>query len=191
MRITGGVYAGRNLTMPKGPRIRPTQDQVRQALFNILGEQVQGARVIDLFAGTGGLGIEALSRGAAHVTFWERSGFCVSAIEENVKKLLGPEAWGSCSILKADVFTTLPKLAAKGKLFDLVLLDPPYEGEMARKTLSALCRYAIVTETGRVVAEYEKRTPLPPEFEGPACRLVSQRVETYGDTALAFYAKPT
>ena len=187
MRVTGGQLAGRMLHLPKGPRIRSTQDQVRQALFNILGERVKGARVLDLFAGSGGLGIEAISRGAKHATLIDRSGFCVRAIELNLKELLGAAAWEFSVFSKSDALSAIPRLAEKGKPFDLVLLDPPYEGDLARKTLSALCRYAIVSRSGWVVVEHGKRDPPPPAVDGPAGRLVSQRVETYGDTALTFY----
>ncbi len=195
MRITGGEYAGRVLGMPKGEKIRPTQDQVRQALFNILGTRVEGARVLDLFAGSGALGLESLSRGAAHVTFVDRSGFCIQAIESNLKGLTSvPDTeraigtWYQVStLLKSDALSAIRKLALRRQSFGLILIDPPYEGDLARKTLSALCRCAIVSPTGWVVAEHAKRDPLPPEFEGPAGKLVLQRVETYGDTALAFY----
>ena len=189
MRVTGGLYAGRTLALPKGPRIRPTQDQVRQALFNILGDTVQGARVLDLFAGSGALGIECLSRGASHATFVDRSGFCIAAIEINLESLLGRSSWESSSFLKADTLFALPKLAAKNKHFDLVFLDPPYEKDSARKALSALCRCAIVSETGWVVAEENKRVSLPQAFGDSESRLMSQRIEIYGDTALAFYAR--
>ena len=188
MRITAGKFAGRTLEFPKGPRIRPTQDQVRQALFNIIGVKVEQARVLDLFAGSGSLGIEALSRGAAHATFLDRSGFSIGAIETNLERLLGKSAWEYSTFLKSDVLLALPKLAAKAKLFDLVFVDPPYDGDLVKKTLSAISRYAIVSETGWVVAEHAKRDPLPPEFEGPARHLKLQRLETYGDTALALYA---
>ncbi len=195
MRVTGGEYLGRTLGLPKGPRIRPTQDQVRQALFNILGARVEGARVLDLFAGSGALGIEALSRGAAHATFVERSGFCVAAIEANLKKLTsvpGTEkaigTWYRVStLLKADVLSAIRKLALRRQTFDLILLDPPYSEDLARKTLIALCQGAIVSQSGWVVVESAKRDPLPPAFEESGSRLVLQRVETYGDTALTFY----
>ena len=188
MRITGGRHAGRTLAIPKGPRIRPTQDQVRQALFNILGERVKGARLLDLFAGTGALGIEGLSRGASHVTFVDRSGFCIQAIEMNLKNLAGGKTpWELYTLLKTDALSALLKLATKKQQFDLVLLDPPYSRDLARKTLSALCRYAIVSGTGWVVADHDKRDPLPPDFKGPARRIALQRIETYGDTAIAFY----
>ena len=187
MRITGGRYASRPLTLPKGPRIRPTQDQVRQALFNILGDRLEGARLLDLFAGSGALGIEGLSRGASHATFVDRSGFCIRAIETSLKNLFGQAAWEVSTLVKADALSAIQKLAEKNKKFDLVLLDPPYGPDSARKALSALCRYAIVSETGWVVAEQDKRTVFPPDLEGPADRIVLQRLETYGDTALAFY----
>ena len=187
MRITAGKYAGRSVAPPKGPRLRPTQDYVRQALFNILGPRVEGARVLDLFAGSGALGIEGLSRGAAHVTFVDRSGFCIRAVEQNLESLLGRSSWESSTLVKADVLSAIRKLAVRGQTFNLVLLDPPYGQDLARKTLIALCHGAIVSKSGWVVAESDKRDPLPPAFEDSGSRLVSQRIETYGDTVLTFY----
>lgn len=186
MRVTAGLYAGRQLAAPKGPRVRPTQDQVRQALFNILGPRVEGSRWLDLYAGSGAIGIEALSRGAAHATFVDRSVYCIHAVKDNLKALGVPAT--QTQILKADSAAAIEKLASQGQQFDFVQLDPPYDGDLARKTLSALCRYAIVAGTGWVITEHAKRDPLPPEFEGPARHLKLQRIETYGDTALAFYA---
>jgi 16S rRNA (guanine966-N2)-methyltransferase len=191
VRISAGKYAGRTVAPPKGPRIRPTQDYVRQALFNILGPRVEGAPVLDLFAGSGALGIEALSRGAAHVTFVDRSGFCVAAIEANLKKLTSVPGTGTwylvSTLLKADTLSAVRKLAVRRQTFDLVLLDPPYGGDLARKTLIALCQGAIVSQSGWVVVESAKRDPLPPAFEESGSRLVLQRVEKYGDTTLTFY----
>ncbi len=187
MRVIGGEFSGRRLVSPKGPRIRPTQDHVRQALFNIVGARVEGARVLDLFAGSGALGIESLSHGAKHVTFVDRSGFCIRAVEQNLESLLGQASWESSTLLKADVLSAIRKLTVRGQTFDLVLLDPPYGQDLAKKTLIALCRGAIVSQSGWVVSESDKRDPLPPAFEDSESRLVSQRVETYGDTVLTFY----
>ena len=187
MRISAGKFSGRTVAPPKGDRIRPTQDYVRQALFNILGPKVEGARMLDLYAGSGALGIEALSRGAAHVTFVDRFGFCVRAIEQNLGSLLGKASWESAALVKADVLSAISKWTAKKKQFNLILLDPPYGEDLARKTLIALCRGAIVSQSGWVVAESDKRDPLPPAFEESGSRLVSQRIETYGDTVLTFY----
>ena len=215
MRITGGRWAGRQLITPKGPRLRPTQDRVRQALFNVLGSAVEGARVLELYAGSGALGLEALSRGAAHVTFVDRSGFCVRAIRENLEKLNQIPRYGrddiggyarddvggparedvrgparvDVRVVRGDVLAVLTKLAARGGRFDLVLLDPPYGPAAARKTLIALTGCAILCESGWVVAESDKRDPLPPMLEGTQGRLKLQRTETYGDTVLAFYQR--
>lgn len=164
--------------------MRPTQDQVRAALFNILGERIAGARLLDLFAGSGAMGIEALSRGAAHVTFVERSGFGAKAIKKNLENLGTPP--GTFRIIRADVLQEIPRLAREGKWFDWVILDPPYGPDLARKTLMTLSRCAIVPATGGVVVEHDKRDSLPAETAGESGRLVTQRTEQYGDTALTF-----
>ena len=220
MRITGGVWGGRHLQLPKGPRIRPTQDQVRQALFNLLGEAVRGARVLDLFCGSGALGLEALSRRASHATFVDRSPFCIDAVRVNLDRLdiaaaghracrLGtlsavrprsaagavaeasPQAppVASAGILQSDAVSAIRKLDRLGQRFDLVFLDPPYAGGLARKALITLSRYVIVSAAGWVIVEHDKRDPLPEEWVAEGSRLVSQRIEQYGDTALALYRR--
>ena len=190
MRITGGEFAGRHLQTPKGPVIRSTLDHVRQAVFNILGERIKGATVLDLFSGTGSLGIEALSRGAAQVTFVDRSFFCVQGIKANLESLflatLSPPPF---SILRAEAETAIRRLGRAGSLFDLILMDPPYGHHWVRKSLNALSQYAIVSPSGWVVAEHDKRDPLPPQVEGKGSRLVLQRCQRYGDTSLTFYER--
>lgn len=177
--------------MPKGPSIRPTLDQVRQALFNLLGERVREARVLDLFSGTGALGMEALSRGAAEVTFVDRSSFCTAAIGGNLAGLSsGLEGDARrVRILRAGAVQAVKRMAREGRLFDLVFLDPPYGRGEVRISLNALARYAIVRLSGLVVAEQDKRDPLPALVEGPSCRLVLGRHSRYGDTVLAFYER--
>ncbi len=189
MRITGGRFGGRHLQMPKGPAIRPTLDHVRQAIFNLLGERVKGARVLDLFSGTGALGNEALSRGASHVTFVERSFFCVQAVEENLKALSFEKEPPRTAIIRAEAVTGIRKLFREEALFDLVFLDPPYGHRWVRISLNALTQYAIVSPLGLVVAEQDKRDPLPPSVEGKEVRLVLGRHQRYGDTVLAFYER--
>ncbi|MBI3616198.1 MAG: 16S rRNA (guanine(966)-N(2))-methyltransferase RsmD [Candidatus Omnitrophica bacterium] len=190
MRVTGGQFSGRHLQIPKGPPIRPTLEHVRQAIFNLLGERVRGARVLDLFSGTGALGIEALSRRAAHVTFVDRSYFCVRAIEENLKTLsLTTLESPPFAIHRAEVLTGIRKLAREGALFDLVLLDPPYGHGLVRKSLNALTQYAMVAPLGLVVVEQDKRDSLPPQVEGKGIRQVLQRRQRYGDTVVAFYER--
>ena len=183
MRISGGEFSGRIIEAPKGPRIRPTQDQVRAALFNILGERVAGARVLDLFAGSGAMGIEALSRGAVQAVFVDESPFCTRAIESNLKKL---EITARSRVLQADAEAGIRKLAQANISFDLVILDPPYGGDLARNSLNALGAYVIVSPTGWVVIEHDKRDPLPSELEGKRGRFITQRIEQYGDTVLTF-----
>jgi 16S rRNA (guanine966-N2)-methyltransferase len=191
MRVTGGQWAGRRLVIPKGPRIRPTRDQVRQALFNLLGERVIGARALDLFSGSGALGLEALSRGAAHVTFVERSGYCVEAIAANLKSLLGSDPRGEnpFELLRGEALKAILKLARQGRVFDLILLDPPYGPDLARKTLIALARRAILAGEGWVVVEHDKRDPLPPDVGEGGGALTLQRAVEYGDTAVTLYRR--
>ncbi len=188
MRITGGQWAGLPLQRPKGPAVRSTLDHVRQALFNILAEKVREAKVLDLFSGSGALGIEALSRGAAHVTFVDRSPFCIQAIRANLEALslaaLHPPPF---TLHRMEALTAIRRLGKEGKLFDLILLDPPYGRGWVRISLLALIRCAIVTPTGIVVVEQEKRDPLFPRIEAQEGRLTLQRHQRYGDSVLAFY----
>lgn len=190
MRVTGGLFAGRHLEMPKGPVIRPTLDHVRQALFNLLGNRVKEAQVLDLFSGSGALGIEALSRGATHVTFVDRSFFCIEAIKANLESLsLEQSSAPLFTVIRAEVLTAIRRLRREGAAVELVFLDPPYGHHLARKSLNALGEYVIVSPLGLVVAEHDKRDPLPNQIKGKGCSLVLQRQERYGDTALTIYER--
>jgi 16S rRNA (guanine(966)-N(2))-methyltransferase RsmD len=123
MRIVAGRFKGRRLHAPKSRSVRPTTDRVREALFSILADRVEGARVLDLFAGTGAVGLEALSRGAASAVFVERDAGAVRLIRENVRTCgAEPEA----EILAESAPRAVRKLAARGARFDLIFMDPPY-----------------------------------------------------------------
>src|SRR5215510_7482124 len=122
MRVIAGRYKGRRLKTPAWDGLRPTSDKLRETLFNILAPRIEGARVVDGYAGTGALGIEALSRGAAHVTFIERDRRARALIEEN---LAGCGVEGDYTIRGGDVAAVLPQLGAG--TCDLILLDPPYD----------------------------------------------------------------
>jgi 16S rRNA (guanine966-N2)-methyltransferase len=124
MRITGGKASGRILRAPKGLDVRPTPDLVKQAVFNSLGERVFNARVLELFAGTGALSLECLSRGAAHVICIEKAERHAQAIRRNLETIQADP--GALEVRVQDVFTALAQLAAAGSRFDLVLADPPY-----------------------------------------------------------------
>jgi 16S rRNA (guanine966-N2)-methyltransferase len=135
MRIIGGVAGGLILKAPKGLDVRPTPDLVRQALFNSLGTRVEGARVLELFGGTGALSLECLSRGAREALCIELSAKHARIIEQNFAMLnLPPESF---RVRVQDVFTALPQLAGAGELFDLIVADPPYgEKNVGRRSES-------------------------------------------------------
>jgi 16S rRNA (guanine966-N2)-methyltransferase len=171
MRIVAGVYGGRRIQAPPGKATRPTSDRVREALFSILGD-VKGLRVLDLFAGSGALGIEALSRGAAEAVFVDNDPRAVAAIERNVTEL-----GASGSVHRRDAFAWLK---AADTTFDLVFADPPYSS--ARQTGARLDELLppLLTETSLTVTESDKRDPLM-----LAMPLIDER--TYGDTRIAIH----
>ena len=183
-RVIAGTARSIRLDAP-GPGTRPLADRVKQTLFGILEPDLPGARFLDLFAGSGAAGIEALSRGAAHATFVERDQRAIGTIRTNLARTaLGDE--GRATIVRADVLTWLrdPDRAASAP-YDLMLIDPPYDDiESMATALEAAS--AIVSRGGRVVAKHFWRTP-PPPMVG---LLASERERRFGDTALTFY-RPT
>src|SRR6266540_6293683 len=130
MRIVAGAFRGRQLKSPNWEGLRPTSDRLRETLFNILGPSVLGARVLDGYAGTGAIGIEALSRGAAHVTFVEKDPRAVKLIEANLVAL-----GASGAIIRAGLAEAVTRLG--GEVFDLIILDPPYAHSAAAEALAA------------------------------------------------------
>jgi len=151
---------------------------------------VEGAKILDLFSGSGALGIEALSRGASHVTFVDRSSFSMESIQENLSSLslasLEPPPF---DLLRTDALAAIRRLRREESEFDLALLDPPYGRHLARKSLIALTQYAIVSKSGWVVAEHDKRDLLPPSLEGKEACLMLQGLKRYGDTVLSLYQR--
>ena len=157
MRIIAGDLKGRVLAPVQG-RTRPTAARVREAIFNILGPAVPEAQVLDLFAGTGALGIEALSRGAAQAVFVEDHPEALKALRRNLETLGLPDR---SQVLPLPVAAALRKLAARGERFDLVFLDPPYGGGAAAATLGALAGSSLLLPEAWVVAEHSRRETLP------------------------------
>lgn len=182
MRITSGIFKSRIIKAPKD--IRPTLDNVRKAVFDILGKEVNDARVLDLFAGSGALGIEALSRGAASCVFVDNSRVSVKAIKDNLETLGLSRAAGS-RVVHADSLAALGKLASGGAGFDLIFIDPPYYKALAKKSLSLLADCDILSETGVAVIEHSKHDPMPDSSGN--LRLL--RTARYGDTLVSFYCK--
>lgn len=181
MRIIAGSRGGRALKAPRGDATRPTTDRVREALFSILGP-VHGARVLDLYAGTGALGIEALSRGSSHAVFVERLRPALHALGDNLRDL-GFEP--TSKVLSLPVERALDRLLTEGP-FDLVFADPPYQDTGAALTLLATfaTHEGLFAPAVRIVVEHASRAPLPEVPE-----LVAIDTRRYGDTALTFLAR--
>jgi 16S rRNA (guanine966-N2)-methyltransferase len=175
MRVVAGRYGGRRLVAPPGSATRPTSDRVREALFSVLGGSVQDARVLDLYAGSGALGIEALSRGAASVLFVDRSPRAITAIRANLKAL-GIDA----DVRRLEARAALRTASARADAYDLVFLDPPYRraAELGRELSEALA--AVLAPRARVVSESDRRDPLELDFP-----LVDER--RYGDTVIRIH----
>lgn len=181
VRITGGQYKGIPLTVPRG--IRATQAKVRQAIFNILGPAIEGARVLDGFAGSGAVGCEALSRGAAYVAFIDSEAEPILAIRDNLARLdrhLPSDAW---RVVHAPVDRGLQVLAEHEPPFHVVLFDPPYDSPEGKKSLNTLAHCAILTRTAIVGVQHDHRTVLPLTI-GP---LQGWKRHRYGDTVLSLY----
>lgn len=177
MRVISGEAGGRRLKAPPGGRARPTADRVKEALFGALGERVVGARVLDLYAGSGGLGIEALSRGAEAGTFVERDPAAAVAIEENLART-GLSARAMVVRSSVDRFLAHPP----EQPFDLVVIDAPYSGGVPLRVLASLPAGGFLAPEAVVVVEVSSATlPITPP---PDLELVSQR--RYGDSALVW-----
>ncbi len=189
MRVIGGEFRSRRLQTPPGAATRPTSDRLRETLFNVLGPGVGGARFLDLYAGSGAVGVEALSRGAAFAGFVERGPPALAAIRSNLAGL-GLEAQGAGAralVESRSVAAALGRLLDARESFDFVFLDPPYEasGEYA-ETLGTVGRESarLLRPGAAVIAEHARRVPLPERFGA----LRRYRVLAQGDAALSFYA---
>jgi 16S rRNA (guanine(966)-N(2))-methyltransferase RsmD len=181
MRITGGSLRGRLLRAPIGKATRPTSSKVREAVFNIVGDRIADARVLDLFAGSGALGIEALSRGALFAAFVESSPAAEKAILENLEEL---ELDDRAQVMRGSVTNALERLSGAGEKFRIVFADPPYAGRVAEETLSAVAASGVLAPDSIVIVEHTKRQELSGEF-GSLSLASSHR---YGDTVVSVYA---
>ena len=177
MRIIGGEFKSRSIAMPKGVQMRPTQDKVREALFNILGDII-GKKILELFAGSGAFGIEAISRAAARATFVDNSFRCIQTIKSNLRSLGVPDS--KYNIVKADALKFPAKIVRACEKYDIIFLDPPYYRDMAKKCLINIDSYDIVSPVGLVIVEHFKKDALGAELE----RLVFVDERRYGDTVI-------
>ncbi|MCD6386214.1 16S rRNA (guanine(966)-N(2))-methyltransferase RsmD [Candidatus Sumerlaeota bacterium] len=180
MRIIGGKHKGARLKTRKGSATRPLLARVKKSLFSIILPELEGARFLDLFAGNGSVGIEALSRGAEYCVFVDQSERCCKIIRENLKHL---GLSGKTLVLQKKVSSAISILEEQGQKFNIVFIGAPYKSEFALRTIEQLGRMSLLQDTSLVIAEVRKRTPLP-EHTG-FLHLV--RNQQYGDTELFFY----
>jgi 16S rRNA (guanine966-N2)-methyltransferase len=179
VRVIAGYLGGRRIAAPRGRATRPTSDRVREALFMTL-EPLRDARIVDLFAGSGALGIEALSRGAARVDFVDSDPAARAAIAANLETL---ELGDRTRVWPLALPRGLKRIAAELRAADLVFMDPPYGGEAVRETLDALGEPGVLGPAARVVAECHAKDLLP-EAAG---RLRRRRRRQYGETVVSLY----
>ena len=178
MRVIAGTLKGRRLEAPDWPGLRPTSDKLRETLFNVLMARIDGARVLDGYAGTGAVGIEALSRGAAHVTFVDSNPRAIALVERNLQRCAVEDRY---AIIRAGFAGAAARLPAG--TFDLVLLDPPYDAE---ELLSALQAGApLIAPDGLLVIEHARRDEAPAR----AASIMKTRDILSGDSALSVYRR--
>lgn len=181
MRIIGGKHRGRVLTEFKGEAIRPTADRVKESVFNILSREIAGARVLDLFCGSGALGLECISRGAKEAVFNDCSKDSVAVLTANIKKLGEGEV---CTVRALDYLACLSALQGK---FDIVFLDPPYRFDYGVKAAGEIARRGLLAEDGVIV--YERDKPFE-ESAAEISGLLVADVRKYGKTYVSFLRKP-
>ena len=184
MRISSGTARGRVVKAPKGVELRPTEERVRQALFNILAPALPGARFLDLFCGTGAVGLEALSRGAGFVAFADKETRCLKSAEEHLNAFkLGAE---NAEFIRSEYASALSRLSGRSPGFDFVFLDPPYESPAGLDALRLLGELVILNDgpNARVILEHPGKTKVP-DTQG---RLALLRQYPYGNSTLSFFA---
>jgi 16S rRNA (guanine966-N2)-methyltransferase len=180
MRVISGKFRGRILKGPEGLELRPTGDRLKESLFNILGPNLTGATMLDVFGGTGAIGIEAISRGVSEAVFVESSETAVRLIRKNLK-ICGIDK--GYRIIEQDAFAALRALARKGFKANVVFFDPPYDFKPYADLLGIVFTRGILSQPSRVVIEHQRKAVLPESGDGyRRSRLVQQ-----GDHCLSFY----
>lgn len=180
MRIVAGKNKGNILKSPKDLSVRPTSEKVREALFDILGASVRETYFLDLFAGTGAVGIEALSRGARKVIFIEKELKCIKIIKENLEKTGNSQ---NAIIYKIDFLSGLKLVAKKNYLLDYIFLDPPYSRELVNISLLEIAKLPILKKNSLVIAQHYKKEKVMENLNNLS--LHNQR--RYGECYLSFY----
>ncbi|MDP2654734.1 MAG: 16S rRNA (guanine(966)-N(2))-methyltransferase RsmD [Candidatus Omnitrophota bacterium] len=183
MKIIGGKFKGKNFFMPAG--IRPTQNIIRKAVFDLLGNDMEGVEFLELFAGSGAVGFEAFSRGAKKVAIVERDFKCIKVIQQNMAMFDPPARPGGqgavCELIQCDAFVAIKQMASQKRKFDVIFLDPPYGEELVKKALNLLAGYDILHPDCYIIIEFRKDEILP----GLKGRFSVIRERCYGSTCLA------
>ena len=176
MRVITGSARGRRLKTPENYDIRPTTDNVKESIFNILQFDIEGRRVLDLFAGTGQLGIEALSRGAASAVFIDRDRAAVQIVKDNLR---------TCGLTGTVLCTDAPEYLKCCGRFDLIFVDPPYDSGLYDEVLQTINSFDILSEGGIIIVEARRETPLP-DMAAPYRKLREYR---YGKVKICSYTR--
>ena len=184
MRIVAGKFKGRRLKTVKGSEVRPTADRVKEALFRIFGEQVVDANFLDLCAGTGSIGLEALSQGARSTTFVDSSYHCIRIIESNLEMCGFDRRHPRVRLIHLDARKALARLGKRKAKFDLIYLDPPYASKIHESCLRQIAEADLLSPDGLLVIEHRKVQRAEALMLEA---LVLSRQERYGDTMLSFY----
>jgi 16S rRNA (guanine966-N2)-methyltransferase len=179
IRIIGGELKGRKLVTVPGMLTRPTADRVRESIFNILGDRVRGARIMDLYSGTGAMGIEALSRGAESVLFMDNHPAALAALKNNIKKC---SLESKAATIQWNILSHFDVIRSYQPAFNLVFLDPPYNKNMIQPTLANLDRSRCLENRADIIIEHSAREPFPENL--PGFILSDQR--RYGKTLVSF-----
>ena len=183
MRVIAGIYRGRNLRSPPSLQVRPTSDRLRETLFNIIAPRIDGTRFLDLCAGSGAVGIEALSRGAAHVTFVDRSRKLCGLIESNLDLCKVPE--DQTEVAMADALDFLRRASERGaELWDIACFDPPYSTDYTA-VLSAFGRLTLLQHEGLLIVEHHHKNEVKEEYG----ELRRWRIIKQGESCLSFYER--
>ena len=182
MRIISGIWKGRRLTSPKGMDVRPTSDKVKEAVFNIMRNRITGSRALDLFAGTGSLGLELLSRGGVKVVFVEKNPYVFSVLKTNCNDIALPDQH---RVILMDSFDAIKLLSKEGQTFDIIFLDPPYKLELQLKALTAISDGNLLVHGGIVVAEHNQRD-FQPDIVGELVKIYERR---FGNTGVTLYKR--
>lgn len=178
MRIIGGKYKGQHLVSFQADHIRPTTDRVKETLFNMIQSEIEGSRAVDLFSGTGSLGLEALSRGVESVLFVEKNKKSIAILQKNILKLKIDEP---LQIINKDVFQFLKSY--EGPSFQLIFVDPPFTEQLADEVLEAICQSQIFAADSLVMIESARKEKLVDEYS----RAVRVKKKEFGDKVLSFF----